>query len=228
MTLPPFLARQRSWLTLLLWAWLIFWAGYLLAETMSWTQWESGFRYGLRMSPLVLAVFAALMPPIMMLTATIWKWRKWPDRFHTLCVMYPPLVFAVMAATVALSHRIEPMARFAKAYGRELPDRPSEFRAYFSRSGFWGPQDAFAFHTTPAATHALLAAHPFTETARDKWKVSEDGARILAEASGPEWPDPYVWPGLTIHTARETRPVRSYVVMTDATQSKVLIIITSE
>ena len=76
MPLPDFLARPRLWRTMFLWAWLIFWAGYLFAETVSWTNPLDGLAFGLGATPFVLVIFGVGMPPLVMLTVAIWKWRN--------------------------------------------------------------------------------------------------------------------------------------------------------
>ena len=228
MPLPVLLARPRPWRTLLLWAWLIFWAGYLAAETLSWTEPLDGLDFGLRQSPLVLLVFAVLRPPIIMLATAIWKWRKWRPEFHTLCALYAPVVFAVMAVVVTLNRRAEPSGRFQKAYGGALPADVRELRTFFSRTGFWTPQDAFAFQSTPEATKALLAAHPFTVTASDPWAEPPGTARILAQASSRDWPDPRGWPGLKTYSCDNGPAPRHFVLMTDETMTRVFIVVWSE
>ncbi len=228
MPLPEFIARPRPWRTLLLWAWLIFWAGYLAAETLSWTEPLDGLGFGLRQSPLVLLVFAALMPPIIMLATAIWKWRKWRPEFHTLCALYPPVVFAVMAVVVTLNHRAEPSGRFQKAYGGGLPANVRELRTFFSRSGFWAPQDAFAFQTTPVETETLLAAHPFA-AATDGLRAWPPGAAsVLAQTIGRGWPDPQAWPGLKTYVCDDEKTRRHFALMADGAMTKVFIVVWSD
>ena len=228
MPLPAFLTAPRRWRTLFLWAWLIFWAGYLFAETVSWTNPLDGLVFALHSTPLVLVVFGGGMPPLLMLTVAIWKWRNWPPAFRTLCALYPALVFAAMAVVVALTHLAEPSGRFQKAYGGGLPEDTREFHAFFSRTGFWEPQDAFAFQTTPEATKALLAAHPFAETTTDLWTKSPATALILAHATGGGWPDPRSWPGLKAYHYDQAAATHGFELLTDATMTRVFIVVWSD
>ena len=210
-----------------LWSWLIFWAGYLLAETVSWSNRWDGLGFGLRSTPLVLVTFGVLMPPLVMLTVAIWKWRNWPPEYRTLCAIYPALVFALMAAVTTLGNGAAPAGRFRKAYGSGLPEDAHELHVFFSRTGFWAAQDAFAFQTTPEAARALLAAHPFAPSTADLWAGSTRTAYLLQQTGGPGWPDPRTWTGLKAYTCADNPAPHHFELMTDTTMTKVFILVWS-
>ena len=149
---------------LLLISFAVFNLGYIVDQTISWSDHLQGLANGIFHVMFSGIAWCIFVLPWSLIIFAFYRWRRW-ERFRTHWVLAPALLAVMVSIGFLIAHPPTASNRlrtFAKA---DLPDRIRNLHYHFSGGGITDYSDTYYFETTPAEVDRLVLEMRLTKEA---------------------------------------------------------------
>ncbi len=137
-------------------SYLIFTAGMVIEQSMTWTNHFEGFMSGLFHGAIFGLFFCLIyMLPWSLIIFGIYRWKKL-QRFRTQWMLGPSLLFALLIVGSLVIDPPTPSRRFKNFTKTEFPSNAKNVHYHFSGGGIADYGDTYYFETTPAEVDRLI------------------------------------------------------------------------
>lgn len=210
-------ARPLGFAALLAVSFGLFNVGFIIEQTLRWSDPLQGFLSGLKIAYISAVGWAIFVLPWSLMIAVMYRWQKW-QRYRTYWILAPSFVMACLLVASLVIESPRATSRFVKFTQSTLPEKRQNFRSNLTGGGFVDYLDTYYFETTPEEFERLRVEMQLSlDDLFDPHKKDTTEVALL-----PEWPDYRQW----------ITPVQYYVglpsgmfcyLITDASKTKVYI-----
>jgi len=207
---------------ILLISFVVYSLGYIIDQTVRWTDHLRGFMNGVLQSTVPFGFqWCILVLPWSVMIFALYRWRKW-RRFRTHLVLAPAVVWLIVSIGSLIVYPPTPSNRFKQFVKIDLPKNIQNLRYDFTGGGLADYRDSYYFQTTPEETDRLITemklapAGPF---ARD----GTDGPSDWAVEIPPGFSDITQWQGAVLYRRTDDLTGWYYSLITDSNKTRVYI-----
>jgi hypothetical protein len=193
-------------------------SGYIIDQTVRWSDHVRGAFNGLIHVFLTGFVWLLFVLPLSLLIYGLFRWRGW-QRFRSPAILLPAIVFFVLGVANLFTNPPTAANRLQRLAHVELPPTGRDIRTHFTGGGMADHGDTYYFRCSPDDTERLIRALKLQPTSHDFEQSHFDRAPF------PSWPDPSTWAGSTLYRGnREDGPWFFYL-RTDAAREQVYLFV---
>jgi hypothetical protein len=194
--------------------------GYVVDQTVRWSDHAQGFFNGV-VHILVLGIaWCICLVPWSLVVFVLYRWRGW-IRFRTQWVLAPAGLALLATLGGLLFQPPTPSSRFKSFANTELPPNARNLHYHFSGGGFADYGDTYYFETTPEEVGRIIGDLRLDVDE----SYGHGGLTHASFAQLPGCPDYSTWEGATQYRGWDDRKHWFYYLITDATRTKVYMMI---
>jgi hypothetical protein len=212
--------KQTHFGLVLLSSFVIFNLGYIVDQTIRWSNHLQGFMNGIFHIMVYGMMWCVCILPWSFLIFGLYRWRKW-KRFRLHWVLAPAvLAFCFSVGSICLnpptaSNRFK---RFAKT---ELPSNAENLHYRFSGGGIADYMDTYYFETSPEEVDRIIDDMNLAEDAC----YGREGLTHTAVSTLPDCPDFESWKDAKQYKGWDDRKHWFYYLIVDSSRTKVYMVI---
>jgi hypothetical protein len=205
---------------LLLISFVIFNLGYVVDQTVRWSDHLQGLMNGVFHVMFFGIAWGIYLLPWSLIVFALYRWRKW-KRFRTHWVLAPAALALIASAGSLIIHPPTPSNRFKGSAKTELPTEIQNLHYHFSGGGIADYGDTYYFETTPDEVDRLIVAMNLKE---DQYYGRERLSHTPVSTL-PDCPDFSAWTGGKQYRAHDDGTGWFYYMIIDASKTKVYMLI---
>ena len=205
---------------LLLISFVLFNLGYVIDQSIRWSDHAKGFQNGLNHILLTGIVWCMVFLPWSLLIVALYRWRQW-QRFRTPWVLAPAVLMFLVAIGGLVFQPQTPSERFQRFAVTEFPTNAHNIRCHFSGGGIADYTDTYYFETTPEEVDRIIRELDLEEDIL----YGREGLTHTAVSPLPNCPDFKTWVGAKQYRANDDDSDWFYYLITDASRTKVYMMI---
>lgn len=202
---------------LLLISFAIFNLGFIVEQTVRWSNHLEGFACGVFHVVFLGFAWCVYLLPWSLLIFVFYRWRKW-RRFRAYWVLAPAVLFMLAPIGGLILYPPTPSHRFKHLAKTELPGDIQNLHFHFSGGGMADYSDTYYFETSPEEVDRLISDMGLEEDLNFHNKRSDTSVSAL-----PDCPDFTSWPDAKQYRRHDDGWF--YYLITDASKSRVYILI---
>lgn len=205
---------------LLLISFALFNLGYIVDQTVRWSDHVHGFMNGVVHILFFGIAWCFYLLPWSLVVFALYRWRKW-ERFRTQWILAPALL--VLLATIGglLFQPPTPSRRFKNFAKTELPANAQNLHCHFTGGGVADYGDTYYFETTPQEVERIIAEMRLDE---DEF-YGREGLTHTTVSPLVGCPDFSTWEGARQYRGWDDNQHWFYYLITDASRTKVYMMI---
>lgn len=205
---------------LLLISFVLFNLGYIVDQTIRWSNHAQGFLNGVIHSLFFGIAWCFYLLPWSLVVFALYRWRGW-KRFRTQWVLAPAVL--VLLATIGglIFEPPTPSRRFKSFARTELPLNARNLHYHFTGGGVADYGDTYYFETSPEEVARIIGEMNLDEDEL----YGREGLTYTTVSRLPDCPDFSAWKGAKQYKGSDKREHWFYYLITDATRTKVYLMI---
>jgi hypothetical protein len=205
---------------LLLISFALFNLGYIVDQTIRWSNHSHGFMNGVFHIIFFGIAWCFYLLPWSIVILALYRRRKW-KRFRTQWVLAPAVL--VLLATIGglLFQPPTPSRRFKSFAKTDLPANAQNLHYHFTGGGIADYGDTYYFETTPEEVARIIAEMHLSE---DEF-YGRDGLTHTSVSQLDDCPDFSTWDGVKQYKGWDDKQHWFYYLITDATRKKVYMMV---
>jgi hypothetical protein len=212
--------RKLHFGLLLLFSFVLFNLGYIVDQTIRWTDHYNGFANGMLHVMMFGPVWCIYILPWSLIIFALYRWRKW-RQLRSLLILAPAVLalLAVIGSLVMFPQR--PQNRFKRFANTELPKDIQNLHFHFTGGGIVDYSDTYYFQTTPGEVDSLIQNMGLElDTA-----YGFDGHFYTSIEKIPGWPDFSTWDGAKQYGGHDAEQHWFYRLITNSSRTQVYMLI---
>jgi len=205
---------------LLLISFVLFNFGYIVDQTVRWSDHAHGFLNGVFHIFFFGIAWCFYLLPWSAVMFALYRWRKW-QRFRTQWVLAPAALVLIATIGGLLFQPPTPSKRFKNFAKTELPANVQNLHYHFTGGGIADYGDTYYFETTPEEVERIISEMRLDE---DEF-YGQEGLTHTTVSPLADCPDFSTWDGAKQYRGWDDRQHWFYYLITDATRTKVYMMI---
>jgi len=194
--------------------------GYIVDQTVRWSDPVQGLVNGLFHIPIFGIAWCVQLFPWSLVIFALYRWRKW-KRFRTQWVLAPAMLVLIATIGNLLFHPPTPSVRFKEFTKTELPTNAQNLHCHFTGGGIVDYSDTYYFETTPDEVDRIVAALRLSE---DEF-FGREGLTHTSVSALAGCPDFSTWDGAKQYKGWDDEQHWFYYLITDASRTKVYMMV---
>ena len=207
--------ERKKILLLLLISFAVFNLGYIIDQTIRWTNHLEGFLNGVFHIVFMGLAWCIWCLPMTLVILAVYRWRRW-RRFRTHWVLAPPSLAFAITVIGLLTHPPTARVRLKTFANTTLPDNARALQSFRSGGGVADYYDVYYFQTTPHEITRMIQ-----EMGLDEDQHFKSERRWSPFMRLPNSPDYREWTNPTQYTGGHDG--WSYYLITDESRTQVYI-----
>lgn len=212
--------KQLHFFIVMLISFALFSLGYIIDQTIRWSEPLSGFINGMFHVFVFGIVWCVYLLPWNLIIFGLYRWRKWA-RFRTPLILAPACLALLLSLIGLATNPPTPSNRFKAFTKIDLPHETINLHYFFSGGGITDYTDIYYFETSSDEVTRLITQ---LELEQDKTRPDSEyfhcSIRVL-----PNCPDYLTWTGATYYRGWDERQHWFYELITDSSRTKVYVMI---
>lgn len=205
---------------LLLISFALFNLGYIVDQTVRWSDHAQGFFNGVVHILFFGIAWCFYLLPWSLIVFALYRWRGW-KRFRTQWALAPAVLVLLAMIGGLLFQPPTPSRRFKGFAKTELPSNARNLHYHFSGGGVADYGDTYYFETTPDEVGRIIGD---MRLEADEF-YGREGLTHTSVSRLPGCPDFSTWKGAKQYKGWDDRQHWFYYLITDATRTKVYMMI---
>lgn len=201
---------------LLLISFALFNLGYIVDQTIRWSDHGQGLINGLVHVLFFGMAWCLYMLPWSLMVLGLYRWRKW-ERFRTQWILAPSVLLVLGMLGGLLVDPPTPSRRFRDFAKIEMPSNVRNLRYQLKGGGIADYSDTYYFETTPEEVERIIAGMSLDE---DKF-YGREGLTLTSIKKLPDCPDFSMWKGARKYKGSDETMNWFYELITDDSRTKV-------
>lgn len=212
--------KQLSFGLLLLISFATFNSGFIIDQTVRWSNHFQGLMNGLLHVMVYGMIWCIFLLPWSLLVFALYRWQKW-KRFRAYWVLAPAVLALLVAIGALITHPATPQNRFRRFAKTELPSNIKNLHFHFAGGGFADYWDTYYFETTPEEVERIIQK---LDLSHDK-SYGFEGHYNTSIEKIPGWPDFSSWEGAKQYRGHDEKKHWFYSLITNSSETKVYILV---
>lgn len=212
-------ARPHFGLLLLI-SFTLFNIGYLVDQTVRWSDHGQGFLNGVCHILFLGLEWCFTLLPWSLVVFALYRWRKW-QRFRTQWVLAPAVLVLFATLGGLLLQPPTPAKRFKNFAKIELPANVQNLHCHFTGGGIADYTDTYYFETTPEEVDRIISEMHLDEDS----SYGQVGSTYSIISPLADCPDFSTWKGAKQYRGGDDEQHWFYYLITDTTRTKVYMMI---
>lgn len=212
--------KRHRFGSLLFLSFLIFLLGFVIEQTLQWSNRLHGLLSGLMQGGMLgLAWCVIYVLPWTLILFGLYHWRGW-WRYRTAWALAPSVLVAVVMVGSLGFHPPVPHKRFKRFAKIELPSDAENLHAHFMGGGFADYIDTYYFKTRPSEVDRMIRE---LRLEPDRFFAAEKSHSIVKPLPG--CPDFSKWNGAVQYKGWDQRQHWFYYLIVDSSKTQVYVVI---
>lgn len=203
---------------LMLISFLLFNLGYVVVQTIRWSNHLHGFMNGVYHFVYNGMTWVIFLLPWSLLVFALYRWRKW-KRFRSQWVLAPAVAGMLIWMSTLITNPPTPQNRFKRLAQTELPNDIKHLKYHFSGGGFADYTDTYYFETSSEEVDRIILDMGLKH---DK-SYGFEGNFYTSMTKLPDCPDFSKWEDAKLFRGNDDREHWFYSLITNASKTKVYI-----
>ena len=205
---------------LLLISFALFNLGYIVDQTIRWSDHVQGFLNGVIHILFFGGAWCFYLLPWSLIIFGLYRWRRW-KRFRTQWILAPAVLMFLATIGGLLFQPPTPTRRFKSFAKTELPSNAQNLHYHFSGGGIADYGDTYYFETTPDEVARMIEDMRLDEDQL----YGREGLTHTTVSALPSCPDYSTWEGAKQYKGWDDKQHWFYCLITDVSRTKVYMMI---